>query len=339
VTLLLLVLATVLLVKGIGKFRKAEADLKRAQVALDGYYAHDPFPSRENVGLERTNVETLREWFGRIRGAVRQGQIEEVQKSPSTFMTMLSEKQNALVLRARTVRTALPENFAFGFDRYSAQGVLPAPGDVPRLTQQLVIVERLCEVLLSENVHSVETVGRAIFEQGAEGAVAGAPGVEEGGGGAGTAAPARGRVRRPPRRPGGAPGQAAGRPGPAVKTEDLYVKQHFVLEFTAKESSLMGVLNRLASDAMFAVVTGVQVGKKSDDVVLPSLSVEDTPAAVVEETGGAVGAVTGAVDAVAGTAAPAGEAPSRRDRIVSGPEKEVPLKTRIELDVYRFKGE
>ena len=317
VALVLLAIATVLLVKGIRKFREAEADLSRAQVALDGYYAHDPFPSRENVGLERTNVDTLREWFGKIRDALREGQIEEVHKSPSTFMTLLSEKRNALVRRARAVWVALPENFAFGFDRYSAEGVLPAPGDVPRLTQQLMIVERLSEVLLEERVRGIESIERVVSEQGAEGAaMSGTP----------EAAAGRGRGRRPMRRPTASQTKPATLATGEVRTEDLYASQHVVLAFTVNEASLIRVLNRLASDAMFVVVTRVQMKKERDDVVLPSLTVENTPLAD-EGASPAEGEAT------------VKEALPRRERVVSGPDREVPLNVRVELDVYRFMGD
>jgi hypothetical protein len=308
VGVVLLGVATWLLLKGIREFRAAEADLDRAEVALNRYYAHDPFPSRENVARERANLQTLQAWFERLRDALRVGQIEEVQKSPSNFMTILSEKKNALVRKARAMRTELPNDFAFGFARYATQGVLPAPGDVARLTQQLVIVERLTGILIEERVRAIDDVAREVFEESAVAARA-------------EAAPARGRSRREPR-------SARTESEPAVQTESapdaLYGKQRFVLKFKSGETALRNILNRLAGDAMFAVVTSLKVEKEADDVAPPSLTRGGEPGRAAEAEDGA--------DVRA-------EAPSRRDRVVSGPERAVPLVVHLELDVYRFKGE
>jgi hypothetical protein len=157
-------------------------------------------------------------------------------------------------------------------------------------------------------VRAIESVGRVVFEEGAA-AVQDAD------------ATVQGRSRRTRRPVRAAPAPAAAQAG---RDDALYSKQRFVLEFQSGEAALCNILNRLASDPMFAVVTGLKLEKKADDVAVSSLAVD----------GGAQRAAAPDADAPAGT-----ETPPRRDRVVSGPERDVPLSVRIELDVYRFREE
>ncbi|MBN1558556.1 MAG: Amuc_1100 family pilus-like protein [Lentisphaerae bacterium] len=308
IAVLLVLGAAFLLFRGIRGFAEAERKLQNAEAKLRRFYGEDPFPSRENVARVRENADVLEQWGEKLVAALGEGQIEVPQKTPSTFMNLLSVTENGLVRLAEASGTDLPDGFTFGFGRYSAQGILPAPGDVPRLTEQLMLVDRLCRILLDERVRAITRLERETFER------------DETAEPEAARAPAR-RTRRPARRP--ARGESGEDAPDAVGPEgsfDFFSKQHFSMAFTAHERAVVGILNRLAAEPLFLVVTSVRVTKPRGDVELPSFSVE-------AETPGAVSGAGG------------GESPSRRERIVCGPEKAVPMEVTLELDVYRFAGQ
>jgi hypothetical protein len=85
---------------------------------------------------------------------------------------------------------------------------------------------------------------------------------------------------------------------------------------------------------MFIVVNSVEVSKDQPDVVLPERAAKpDEKAAATQELG-----AERAEPAPAGKEVATEEAPSRAQRMVCGAEREAPMRVRIEMDVYRFKG-
>jgi len=309
----LLLLAGILLYRGISRFSEAENKLKSSMLLLKGFYGKDPFPSEENIARERENVGILNRRFEDLLGGMRAGQIESVKKTPSTFMILFSDTKIKMVRMARERGVEVPENFAFGFDRYSASGILPAPGDVPRLTQQLAVMERLCRIQFEENISELVLVVRDQFEDSAERA---------GGGGR----PSRhGRPSRPGSFQPGAGTQPRllkqNKRAGLMEEDSLYAKLHFIVELKTKEAALFNVLNRLAANRMFAVVTSVEIKKDSPDV----LSVKEK-------------AVEPAEDAIEAPVTDYLEAKSRLERLVSGPDLEKPMSVILEIDVYRFRA-
>lgn len=318
---LIVAASAILLYRGIRQFGEAERQLKRAEVALKKLYAKDPFPSEENIRRERENVDVLRQWYKSLIDELAQGQVPEVQKSPTAFMNLLSERNNRLLVLARKNGVGLPENFSFGFARYAAEGNLPPPPEVPRLTQQLIMIENIGTILIEAGVKRIEQVRRDEFEQRAASRTA-RPGGPGGPGGA----------PRPLGRPGmGAPGGGVapmGVAGADMSREDteLYTRQHFTWEFAATEKALHTVLNELATHPMFIVVTSLDLTKPRPDV---------REAAAVT-----AGESVGRLDAEGNVVASESDAyTSRRQRLVSGPQLEVPMTVQMAMDVYLFKGE
>ena len=299
---------TMLLFNGISRFSTAGDDLAMSVKALRGFYEKNPFPSRDNIKLERKNVEALEQWFEQLLIALSQGQIDEVQSTPSRFMTQYSQLRNDLVKRAGS---ALPEDFVFALGHYS-EGALPAPADVPRLTQQLLIIAEIAETLIASNVKLILSVEREEFESGT------AKSVER---------QESGRRRPGERpRPGPAPG---GTPGPrgtpsASRDQRLFSKQHFSVEFKAKEAAVREVLNRLAAHEMFIVVTALEISKTA-----PDLKISGEPSGD-EKADGTVAPVV--------TTDEEGRPLPRQQRLVSGPVLEMPLLVRVDFDVYTFKA-
>lgn len=295
-----------LLFRGISQFSDAAQSLAMSVRELRSLHDKNPFPSRENVKLEHANVATQEHWFKVVIAALREGQVDRQASTPSRFMTQFNEVRNRLFALAGD---RVPENFNLGFGRY-AEGMLPTPDHVSRLTQQLKIIEQLVTLLLDSKVKSIVSISREEFDADAESGREG-PGVR------------RGRRRPLPRRGGASRPQSGANKAPAQsKSVDLYSKWHFSVELQAKENAVHDILNRLVEHRMFIVVTGVELKKQESGVRMP-------------ETGG-----------IAETAAePAAEpaanghddrSETRQERMVSGPALDVPLAVRMELDVYTF---
>jgi hypothetical protein len=316
---LVLVLSGFLLFRGIHQFGQAEAKLDRSVNSLRNYYARNPFPSAENVEIEEQNIHVLKDWFEKMVVALRDGEVAPQQRTPSTFNTLLSNKKIELTQLARKNATALPEGFAFGFERYSS-GVLPSPADVPRLTQQLTIAENICRIIFEEKARELISLNRDEFE---DVSVAGGAGAE-------------GDRRMPRLRAGSAaaepemglpPSPQVVRDAGLLKPGALHAKMRFRVVFKAGERELFNSLNRLAKHGMFAVVSALDLKKEGEDVLVP---------------GAKKAGETGVVDAEAAATTATKEkekAPvRRRDRMVSGPLLEQPMDVTLDLDVYRFAG-
>ncbi|MCE9614959.1 MAG: Amuc_1100 family pilus-like protein [Lentisphaerae bacterium] len=260
---LLIAGAALLVVTSYGRVQATERQLKARREVLSGLYQADPFPSIDNVQRENENADKLRKWFVTLLDNARQGQLQLEERSPSTFMTLLGQTQRELIAGAK-VPDRLPPNFALGFDQYFGEGSkLPSPEHVPRLTQQLKIIENICQVFLDENVTQIKSIHREFFE-----------------GDAPSTTDATGESA-----------YAAVNPKAGLMEEGAsYGKFHFVIELEIRESALLGVLNRLARHEIFMVVTRLKLEKQGDDV--QSVERESTklsqpkatgPGALVEE--------------------------------------------------------
>ena len=306
------------LFRGVMRFNEVARALDDAKQQLTGYYQEAVFPSAENVQREKDNTVQMTRWYEELTTALRAGNVTNSERSPSRFVGILERARERLLRDAQAAGTELPKSFAFGFDRYSGTGTLPRPDDVPRLTEQLILVTRVCIILFENRVKELRVVERALFE-GGEAVATTAAGAGPGrrpaaGGGAGV-------------EPVGGLSPSGAQPG-IIPDGGLYGKYRFAFEFNAKESSLLSILNALASSPVFTVVNVIRVVKEVP-VLLPAVA--DTP--VAEQ---------GAEQAGIGF----GDKPAEPPAVHLGPnypvcglEMEIPMQVRIELDVFKFKGD
>ncbi len=318
-----LLTASYVLFRGISRFGQARKALSAAQARLEGFYQDSVFPSDDNVRRENTNTLALARWFDALSAELRKGNVVSKERSPSAFKTVHLEKTLEQLLReAQAAGTELPPDFGFGFELYAGKPNLPRPEDVPRLMEQLELVKRISRILFDNRVKALSSVGRATFENQvptvAPAAAAAVPVPDP--------TPAR---RGAPRRGGAQPPaaeptwSAASQPG-MVPAGALFGKYRFVIEFSAKESALTGVLNALAASPSFTVVKILRL-TKGVPVLIPVQVDSSTAGPAVSELGTLPVA-----------------APSVRlgpNYPVSGLEMEIPMQVRMELDVFKFKGD
>jgi len=342
IVVVLLVVAAFLLVRGIMQFNDSEAKLVVAKQRLQELYDKKPFSSQPNVNKEKENVAILNEWFLKLTAVLRKGQIEPVQKSPSTFMSLLQGMKPELIRQANEFSKVVSDDFGFGFERYlDTSSALPEPNDVPRLTQQLTIIEKLCGVLFSEKIEQLSVLQREVFETGPD---------------AGAASPGGSYVAKA--KAGVAP-KLVNKGAGLLGEEDLYAKLHFIVEFKAMESVVLNIMNKLANHEMFIVVSSVDIKKEGSglDEIRSRITASVAPATsqlrvaapsslsnnadpfdekpVVADNAKSVSPAPGEQS----TKPVAAEKRDREARIVCGPELEKAMNIKIELDVYRFREE
>jgi hypothetical protein len=327
VVLVLLGVLAVLLV-GVGRLTISQKQLSRLKGEWRQFYQRNPFPSQENVLKEKENNKTILLWFDDLMKTLRVNQIEPGKnKSASLFRDVLVEKRNKMLELAAG---KVPDKFGFGFGRYLAGGAPAAPENVPILTQQLLITEELFHLFLTSNVKEIVSITREEFDAAGGTAEAGATGSGRSRLRAGAAVPPPGMTPTP--------SVVGAKPG-TIEGDALYGRLHFVFEFKAKESVVWEVLNRLAACNMIVVVTSVQMDSEGEDVVklgVPT-SAEKGAGVVPEaevESGKDVPKVRAKTDLKEKE-----RIPSRRERLVCGQAKALPMKVRMEMDVYRFRGE
>jgi hypothetical protein len=220
-------------------FTDAEAVLKENKGRLEFLYGQNPFPSAGNLSVERENIQTIKQEVLDLQSAMGAGQIEPVVQSPARFITQFFDTQRNLLTKATAAGIAVPKAFDFGFGRHM-KGDLPAPQDVPRLTQQLKIVEALCQALYAGNIASLDAFSRQEFEVDA---------VTSTGGKAAPAARA-GEIDLK---------NSVDATAGLVPEGQLYGRWRFSVQFKGRESGLVKILNGLANNSIFTVVTRLEI--------------------------------------------------------------------------------
>ena len=227
--------AIVILVRGFLQFSEVESALRQTRAQLETLYGRKPFPSQANLKREKENIASIQQDLVELQGALGAAQVEPVGQSPAVFINQFFETQKELLSRARSAGVAVAKNYDFSFGRHMG-GNLPASHDVPRLTQQLKIVELLCGILYKAGVSKLSGLARQEFEADSPVAVVAKPALP-------------GRSAEQELKNVNDPNAGMVPPG------QLYGRWHFVLQFSGRESAVMNVLNGLAKSQVFMVVT------------------------------------------------------------------------------------
>ena len=312
----LLVFGSLRLMRSFTVSREAREQRDAAFSRLDKLYQADPFPDAGNAERMNGNVQSLEQMRAALTNALMRRDVLRPEQSPSRFIQELQTAlRDRLQARAPIVEGSrvIPDNFAFGFDRYvAANAPMPAASDVPRLAQQLVMVENLVGEVYASQVNALRGIERELFDEPD----------------AGTSAETRGGGRNP--RAGAGAGSGS----------DLYRTQRFRLVVEGRQSTIGDLLNRLAAMPMFVIVRDVELLKKGDDLRPPGAGAPD--AASGAPAAPAAPLFSAAPAATPDKAAPAEEPVSSlppRNRLVSGREIDPLIEARIELDVCNFNRE
>lgn len=339
-----------------GKFdaaREAEDDARSAYSKLDKIYKEEIFPSRENVDVMKGVVAGLEESRSAITGALANCNVPMVAgTTPSSFVQTLGTAIKALVEKAPIVDgvKSVSPNFAFGFDAYvGSNPAMPQESEVPLLSQQLVLVNRLVFAMYGAQVSQVVSIRRDAQDQATLNRAAAASADAQAGRGRrgrrgrgadveedseSESAPKAVKKGKSKEKKGGAGEPAA----------PLFSSQQMTVEFTARQSALVDFLNRVASMKAFVVVTDMSVKKTASDIRLPegAVAAADSSAAGEQQQGrrgssrrASARASENVEPEVAAQPDKLSELPPEM-RVMTGPDVDPPLLVRLELDVYSF---
>ena len=215
--------------------RKAEvdADLSGKQDELKRLRSLDPYPSADNILILKRDSEELQKLYGSLQKAVMQEALEVADvQSEIDFVDRLRKTQTELRDLAKSRGVEIKEDFAFGFSRYNE--TFPCRNPVlgqdecrrvlTLLAKQLVVVEKLTKLAISNDVASIIAIRRTDVE------------------------------------PGALPGSDT---LPGSITEDpkaRYYRLPFDIQVTCSEKALQSFLNSLSQSDWFFTVETVKVG-------------------------------------------------------------------------------
>ncbi len=315
-----------MLYRGVASYNTSKTALTRLKSSRERYYKSKVFPSQDNVKIVKENTKQIDAWFNKLITKLSAGNVISNDRSPSHFITMGNRVRLGLVKKARLAGTELPgekKNFAFGFERYTgADRDLPKPEDIPRLMEQLAIINGISTILFNNGIKSLSLVKRDVFES----TVADAP--DDSVVQANRSRSRRSRSRR--RSSSVSQSHSTNKAEVGLLTGDkFYAKMHFVFEFRAKEKSFINIMNAFSKNKMFIVVTSLSINKKTQKL-MPDMVVQDKE----DKSKGA--------DSIFGDGSSAGDSDIQPQRLgpdfpVCGIKMEIPMDIHLELDVYKFK--
>jgi len=244
-----------------------------------------------------------------------EGQFKAVTVPRDQFSLVLEEVLRRLVNKARAKDVALPPEFSFGFERYTA-GNLPAEDEVERLGVQLRSIAALCDVLYEAGISELSSIERTVFEKDAQ-----------------IAAPLEERaVRRGNRRNRNEKVEKKTSKEVYTDPDGLFTKEHYVFKYRAQDDANWAILDSLAKGSPFVVVTKLEILNSARPVVaLPKEKEEKkAPPHAVSVGGWRAAAPRGGE---AGKIKQEEEILPRKLRVVAG--QEFP-NVHLEVDLYRF---
>ena len=157
----------------IGKLKSMEANLDAGHTTLEQLRGSKPYPSKENVDLLQKELQNFTKQYEMLRAAMSRGKVSLPGKlDPIMFQQALYQKWGRLQQSAVRANVKLPEKFAFGFGRYlNTTPCADAKGDecdrrLQLLMKELLVMENVTDLLISNHVESIRGIRRAEVEPG-----------------------------------------------------------------------------------------------------------------------------------------------------------------------------
>jgi hypothetical protein len=177
----------------------------------------DPYPNANNVTQIAKHLQNYTQTLDNLKADLKTRMLPGPPLAPNEFQSRLRQAMTAVTDKARANRVKLPDNFALGFDEFTA--ALPSTAAAPLLGQELAQIEVLLNMIIDARVDGVTALVRAPLPE--ERAPAATP------------TPAAGRKQAP-----------SATPAPATKMLERGVVD---ITFDSTPSAARKILNQLAS--------------------------------------------------------------------------------------------
>lgn len=143
------------------KRAELESSLQSQMAEYKQLSATKPVPARDNLEILQANQKLTKEKFEQLLAAVGRGGVVNVATNLTDiqFATMLRQAQRKLNQAATNANIEVPPNFAWGFSSY--EKTKPKPAEAVPLGRQLLIVEKLADILIASKVEQIREVHRA----------------------------------------------------------------------------------------------------------------------------------------------------------------------------------
>ena len=303
------------------KLEKMQRDYSRV------FKTANPFPNEENKEILEKNLEQAREWEKKLLTIIREGEYKP--ESKQTNAGYFSNKRQEMIERLTTTAPKGPdgksvavEGLTFGFDKYK-DGAPASKNDVPRLMEQLTLIDGLVQLLYDAEIDRLKAVRREEFEDTAS------EGDED------EEATTRRSSRRSSR--GGRSNQTATNSGGSVAIEPFEEgvvpaeRQRFEFVFDARQDSLMKVLNAIGTMEPYTIVSKLSFTKAGEDYRPPVDEKKEEKRASRRNRTDELSETTQTPIIV--NVRP----PGRTSRLVSGKLREAPVTVSMTVDVFKFK--
>jgi hypothetical protein len=119
----------------------------------------DPYPKEANVVEMKKHLQNYAQSLDKLKGDLKTRMLPAPPLAPNEFQSRLRQAMTAVADKARTNRVKLPENFALGFDEFTA--ALPSTAAAPLLGQELAQVELLLNMIIEARVDGITALVRA----------------------------------------------------------------------------------------------------------------------------------------------------------------------------------
>lgn len=283
------------------------------------YRLEKPFPSKENVAKIRACNARMEVVRSQLTNLLAARNVPAPKLTPSVFVQSLRKLATAKFEEAPIIdgKKVVSADFTFGFDRYiGANPTMPREKDVPRLLQQLYVIEALVDGLYKAQVSRIDSISREQFDSDAAATEANEESSRRG---------IRGRHFN----------RSA---DAATKNDGNRAYQHFSVTFAAKQGAALDFINALTRSKYFVLVTDVSFVKSATDIRVPGVSdakekgASDRSRRSSRRRHSKRSEASKSADASVVTISklPPGQ------RLMSGPEIDPPITVTIEFDVYGF---
>lgn len=195
----------------------------------------DPFPNEASYKKLQVHVANYGAALDKFKEELKTRVLPTPPLAPNEFQSRLRRAMLATAEKARANRVRLPDNFALGFDEYTA--ALPNTAMAPVLGQQLSQIELLMNILLEARIDAVTSFVRTASSQ------------ERGGS------------------PSATPNPAGGRKAPAVAATGPKVIERTTVDvtFASLPNPARKVLNQISSaNQQFCVIRILHVHNEKD---------------------------------------------------------------------------
>ncbi len=154
------------------KLSKARAQVASVDGQLKALIYANPAPTNKNIKAAQTNLEELQERLKNTYEALQQGSYLDVSKDGvsviSSILRYISDYkkrvENHVDINSTPSPIEIPDEFAFGFEKYFRSTLIPEGEIVPQLDKQRQLLSYILDKLIAADPTSIQAVEREDFE-------------------------------------------------------------------------------------------------------------------------------------------------------------------------------